>query len=69
LIFLFASSGGAVVDGLWEDVLAEVFPVGAGVDEVEVPGLVDGDGGSDGVRGGGSQVEEAAVLGEDGLSV
>ena len=57
-----------MVERPWEE-RHESLPVGAGVDEVEVPGLVDGDGGGVGVGGDRREVEEAAVLGEYVLPV
>lgn len=65
--FGVAALGRAVVEGFAENVAAQVIPVGAGVNEVKVPGLVDFIRGRDGMAGDGGEVDEAQVFVDDAL--
>lgn len=58
-----------MVEGCFEYVVAEVFPVGAGVEQVEVPDFVYHLGGDDGVIGGAVEEEEAAVFLEGAIAL
>lgn len=60
-----AAAGGTVVEGEPEYLLAPGVPVVVRVDQVEMPGLIDGVAGRHRVSGAGGEEEEAAVFVDD----
>ena len=64
-LFRAATAGGTVVEREPEDLPAPSGPVVLGVDEMQVPGLIDGVAGCHRVTGAGSEEEESAVLLDD----